>query len=259
MKKILNILLACLVIVSLAGCGAAKKVSGGEEANPPEQTERQEDNAQQENKNEDKKDEKNEEKQDEYVRDKWITDNLSISFYSMYQEGGENTLYTLNVCGGNALMLSKKGDAETVPGTYYKQSETGVTTYTLLHAGESKSALKSAKEQQGTFKENLPKVMLIGGTFAARGEKELNFNKYEKRSGEYIGRDCDIYEEKSAIGSATVIIDKETGIILKNEAKTTIGEKSQTVTSVLVTELKYGGVTEADATVNLDEYEISEY
>ena len=91
-----------------------------------------------------------------------------------------------------------------------------------------------------------------------RQESEYKFENYDKKSGEYIGRNVYIYESKSATSNTTIIIDKETGIVLKEQSVLKYNDKEQIITPALVTEFKYGDVTPEDASVNLEDYKITE-
>ncbi len=260
MKKIFAILLSLVTVLSLVSCDTQKLLSELEnlvsnelaniETSAPEDTddisEATESNVVQGD------------KENDYDPSAWVTDNLSISFYYLYQEGSETSeLNTLKVCGNRAVMFTQKGGEEPLPGTYYEETDNGLVQTTLLHFGESKTAYQSKPLADKSFKTSFPYIMLVAGTFGCRVDS--NPLKGLEKAGEemYIGRLCDVYEKSSAFSKQTMHVDRETGIILKNESTTIIDGETSTLYSVLVTELVYGKTTEEEVTVDLSSYKMA--
>ena len=187
----------------------------------------------------------------------WITDNVSVSFYMNYAEGGENTLNTLRVYGDKAMLIAQEEGSEEPPArTVYQQTDTGVNTYSLLEFGEDKSAILIESEGK-TLADFLPGVFIIAGTIEARLMYEKNWkNTVADGADTVAGRPCTIYRYGSAPAQQSFWVDDETGIILREEIATTLSGGTTVAVKTLVAEIKYDALTEADVTVDLSEYEI---
>ncbi len=265
MKKIIALLLALVMVMSLSACNLEEVVSQIEdlaeevsEAMPEEdiveetiaveETEPWQDN------------EETEASVDPaaYDASAWIKDNVSISFYYMYQEGSsENEKLTLKVLGDKAVMFSKKGEEEERPTTIYEATDEGLLQTSLLYFGDSKGGYQGLPIEGKNLQTSLPYVLLIAGTFGCRVDSNPLKNMDNSGTETYIGRECDVYVKDSGLSRQEILVDKETGIILKNESVTILDGKETKYTSIYVTEFVYGEVTPEDVEVNLDEYDIS--
>ena len=263
MKKLLAILLGVIMVFSLSSCFEdTEKPSGNEDINNQiEQEENKE-----ENKTENKDDEKQEEKKEddgkpaEYDPTAWIKDNTSISFYLLYNENNPdvNQLLTFKILDGKAVLYSKKGDGEEQPITIYEETDEGIVVTQLLHIYDSHAAMvDEPNADHHDLTEYLPKTGNVMATFGARAEKDSYKDKEITGSAEYIGRKCDVIEKNSGVTVQTTYLDKETGIILKNESVTKINDTESRYISCYVTAFEYGTVTEEDVTVDFSDYKVS--
>ena len=97
----------------------------------------------------------------------------------------------------------------------------------------------------------------VAGIFGARAERDIYKNREITGSAEYLGRKCDVFEKNSGVVVQTAYLDKETGIIMKNETVTKTNDKEVRQISSYVTEFEYGTVTEDDVTIDLSEYKVT--
>ena len=256
MKKILALLLSVIFIFSLAACG--DKPSGNEENQNQEEQQIEHKSGEDEKKSEEKKEDKNKPK--EYDPTAWIKDNTSISFYLLYVEEKPETneLMTFKILGDKAVLYSKKGDEEEKPITIYEETDEGIVLTQLLHIYDQKAAIVGLpKTDYHELKEFLPKVGSVAGIFGARAERDIYKNREITGSAEYLGRKCDVFEKNSGVVVQTAYLDKETGIIMKNETVTKTNDKEVRQISSYVTEFEYGTVTEDDVTIDLSEYKVT--
>ena len=261
-KRFLSLALALLLVLSLCACGkkappaAGVEEPGGTQAiQSPEREEPAPTQAPEETPEPSPSPEAEE---PAYQPGQWLTDNVSVSFYMNYVAGGENTLNTLNVYGDKALLTATKEGSDAPPSrTLYQQTDAGVSTYSLMEFGESKSAILLENEGK-TLLEFLPTVFIVAGTIEERALNEKLLNSLT-RSGEdtVAGRPCAKYGSTPSVVTQTLWVDDEFGMILKSQIATTRGGETTVVSKTLVTELKYEALTEADVTVDLSGYEIS--
>ncbi len=195
---------------------------------------------------------------DEYDPSAWIKDNLSISFYFAYFEDSDsNELVTLKVCDGKGAMFSKIGEGDTRPTNVYEETEDGLVQIMLMEMGESKIAYQSLPVADRNFETTFPNVMLIAGTFGCRIDSDPLRGLEEAGTENYIGRKCRVYENVTPASKSTVLIDEETGIVLKSIVETNVSGESTTYYSILVTEFEYGKVSESDVAIDLSAYEMT--
>ena len=252
MKKILALLLSLIFIFSLAACG--DRPSDKNENKEEQQVEQK----QPEKKQEEKKEDKNKPK--EYDPTAWIKDNTSISFYLLYveQKPETNELLTFKILDDKAVLYSKKGDEEEKPITMYEETDEGIVVTQLLHIYGQKGAIVGLpKTDYHTLEEFLPKVGSVAGIFGARAETDVYKNREITGTAKYLGRKCDVFEKNSGVVVQTTYLDKETGIIMKNETVTTMNGKEARQISSYVTEFEYGTVTEDDVNIDLSEYKVT--
>ena len=264
MKKLLAILLGVIIVFSLASCFEdTEKPSAGEEVN--NQTLQQEENKE-ENKTESKDDKKHEDKKEdegkpaEYAPTAWIKDNTSISFYLLYNENNPdvNQLLTFKILDGKAVLYSKKGDGEEQPITIYEETDEGIVVTQLLHIYDSHAAIvNEPNAEHHDLAKYLPQTGNVMATFGARAEKDSYKDKEITGTAEYLGRKCNVIEKDSGVTVQTTYLDKETGIILKNESVTGINDTESRYISCYVTAFEYGTVTEDDVTVDLSDYKVT--
>ncbi|WP_148509898.1 hypothetical protein [Hungatella hathewayi] len=185
----------------------------------------------------------------------WITDNVSISFYIQYVEGSErNTLYTIRVLGDKALMISETPGQEPAM-TLYEQTDSGVAAHSLLTMGDSK--LDAVTEHEGeTFETALPTILLIGGSFGSRIDKDEVSGAYQGKDT-IAGRSCYRYSSGNQATNQSIWVDEELGIIMRSDMVTTMNGESRTTVFTVVTEVKYDALTEADVAVDLTQYEVA--
>lgn len=185
----------------------------------------------------------------------WITDNVSISFYIQYVEGSEhNTLYTIRVLDDKALMISETPGQEPAM-TLYEQTDTGVTAHSLLSIGDSK--LDAVTEHEGeTFETALPTIMLIGGSFGSRIDKDEVSGAYQGKDT-IAGRSCYLYSSGNQATNQSIWVDEELGIIMRSDMVTITNGETLTTVFTEVTEVKYDALTEADVAVDLTQYEVA--
>lgn len=253
MKKILALLLSLIFIFSLAACG--DKPSGNEENLSQEE---QQVEKQPEKKQEEKKEDKNKPK--EYNPTAWIKDNTSISFYLLYSEQKPevNQLLTFKILDGKAVLYSKKGEDEEKPITIYEETDEGIVVTQLLYVGDAKAAMVNLpKAEHHDLKEYLPNTGNVMAVFGARAEKDNYKNREITGSAEYLGRKCDVFEKNSGVVVQTAYLDKETGIIMKNETVTKTNDKEVRQISSYVTEFEYGTVTEDDVNIDISDFKIT--
>ncbi len=257
MKKLLSILLALTIILSLVACGGHKPTGDEEKANREEQ---QIEQSREEEKKEEKKQDEEKNKPKEYDATAWVKDNTSISFYLMYNEQKPeiNQHLTFKILDGKAVLYSKKGEDEERPITIYEETAEGIVTTQLLYIGDAKAAMVNLpKADQHDLTEYLPKTGNVLATFGARAEKDSYKDKEITGKTEYLGRKCDVIEKNSGVSTQTIYLDSESGIIMKNETVTKLNDTVTRAVSCYVTGLEYGEVTEDDVTVDLSDFKIT--
>ncbi len=255
MKKILALLLSIIFIFSLAACG--NKPSNNEE-NPNH--EEQQIEQQKEEKKEEKKQDEEKNKPKEYNATAWIKDNTSISFYLIYNEQKPevNEHLTFKILDGKAVLYSKKGEAEEKPITIYEETDEGIVTTQLLYIGDAKGAMVNLPNTDyHDIKEYLPKTGNVAATFGARAENDIYKNREITGKTEYLGRKCDVLKKGSGISTQTTYLDRETGIIMKNENVTKINDTETKIVSCYVTEFEYGKVTDEDVNIDLSDFKVT--
>ena len=252
MKKILALLLSLIFVFTLTACGD-KPTTDEENTEQEEQQFEQSEQGDSIKINEEEKDEKK-----EYDRTAWVKDNTSISFYLFYSDTKEkNELLTLKILDDKAVLYSKLGEDEEKPITIYEETADGVVSTSLIYAGDKKGAFQSLpKTEIHTLKEYLPQTGNVMMTFGLRGDKDNYKNAEFTGKTEYIGRKCDVIEKTTLTGKSTTYIDRETGIILKNETVFKKGEEETRMVYVRVTEFEYGKVSLADVDVDLTGFEM---
>lgn len=262
MKKILVLLLALMMALSLVACGGDGSSSdNGDEIQSSQREQNGSETAQDENDGQtDPPDETDEpdggqqsgqSTEEEYIPGAWITDNVRVTFYKNYKPEEDNTKLVLSVYGDRALFQAIKSDGSISAETLYIQTDAGVTTESFLIPGVESTYLTMDAEGQ-TLKSFLPGIMDIVATFEWRVMNPKLLKDYTADGSDtQAGRKCDRYTAGASILRHILLVDQEFGIVMRRDTIAQKDGKEETVNFSLVEALEYGVVAVADVPESL--------